>query len=287
MFSCVMRHNIRSARIDRLWHNTSHDRATHADIMMLSVCFFKLFTRTSIWHIWKASGAIAKQQRMANGPANRGSLFNVRHAVLHSLRRFLFICSNVLYSRFAIQYSPRRSPFAAPFAIRLVIRRAVRHSPRHSPRRSLFAAPFVIRRAIRYSPRRSPFASSFAAPFVIRRAVSYSYSPIFAIKTSLFNVRRAVSHSQIAIRQSPSHSPFAAPFAAPFAVAFQCPLTLSIDILIEIHEVYMNYLCCQCVDKVLWKLPTYEYDIYILAKASLFGNYPIIHCRQHGIFGLN
>ena len=138
---------------------------------------------------------------MANGPANRGSLFNVRHAVLHSLRRFLFICSNVLYSRFAIQYSPRRSPFAAPFAIRL-----------------------VIRRAVRYSPRRSPFASSFAAPFVIRRAVSYSFSPIFAIQTSLFNVRRAVSHSQFAIRQSPSHSPF----AAPFAVAFQCPLTLSI-----------------------------------------------------------
>ena len=134
---------------------------------------------------------------MANGPANRGSLCNVRRAVLHSLRRFLFIFSNVLYSRFVIQCSPRRSLFAAPFAICLVIRRAVRHSLR-----------------------RSPFASSFAAPFAIRRAVSYSFSTIFAIQTSLFNVRRAVSHSQFAIRQSPSH--------APFDVAFQCPLTLSI-----------------------------------------------------------
>ena len=120
-------------------------------------------------------------RRMANGSANRGSLFNVRHPVLYSLRRFLFIFSNVLYSRFAIQCSPRRSPFAAPFAIRLVICYAVRHSPR----RFLF---------------------------------------IVAIQTSLFNVRRAVRHSQFAIRQSPSHSPF----AAPFAVALQCPLTLSI-----------------------------------------------------------
>ena len=40
---------------------------------------------------------IEKPQQMANGPTNRGSLFNVRRAVLHSLRRFLFICSNVLY----------------------------------------------------------------------------------------------------------------------------------------------------------------------------------------------
>ena len=138
---------------------------------------------------------------MANGPANRGSLFNVRRAVIHSLRRFVFIFSNVLYSRFAIQCSPRRSPIAAPFANRLVIRRAVRNSPR-----------------------RSPFAWSFAAPFAIRRAVSYSFSTIFAIQTSLFHVFAA----PLAIRQSPSHSPFAAPFAAPFAVAFQCPLTLSI-----------------------------------------------------------
>ena len=150
--------------------------------------------------VWKASGDIAKQQRMANGPANRGSLFNVRHAVLYSLRRFLFIFSNVLYSRFAIQCSPRRSPFA--------IRRAVRHSPRHSPRRSPFAAPFAIRLVIRCAVRHSPCHFLF----------------IFAIQTSLFSVRRAVSHSQFAIRQSPSHSPF----AAPFAVAFQCLLTLSI-----------------------------------------------------------
>ena len=139
---------------------------------------------------------------MANGPANRGSLFNVRRAVIHSLRRFILIFSNVLYSRFAIQCSQRRSPFAAPFAICLVIRRVVRNLPRCSP-----------------------FASSFAAPFAIDRAISYSFSTIFAIQTSLFNVCRAVSHSHFTIRQSPSHSQF----AAPFAVAFQCPLTLSID----------------------------------------------------------
>ena len=103
--------------------------------------------------LWEASGDIEKQQRMANGPANRGSLFNVRRSVLHSLPRFLFICSNVLYSRFAIQCLPRRSPFAAPFAIRLVIRRAVRHSTR----RSLFAIRLIIRCAVRHSPRRFLF----------------------------------------------------------------------------------------------------------------------------------
>ena len=42
------------------------------------------------------------------------SLFNVRRAVLHSLCRFLFIFSNVLCSRFAIQCSPRASSFAEP-----------------------------------------------------------------------------------------------------------------------------------------------------------------------------
>ena len=97
--------------------------------------------------LWKASGDIEKQQRMANGLANRGSLFNVRRAVL-----YLFLkCSlfKVRYSRFAIQCSPRRSPFAALFAIRLVIRRAVRHSPRRSPFASSIAEPFAIRRAIR------------------------------------------------------------------------------------------------------------------------------------------
>ena len=130
---------------------------------------------------------------MANSPANRGSLFNVRRAVLHLLLRFPFIVSNVLYSRFAIQWSPRRSQFAAPFAICIVIRRAIRNWPR-----------------------RSPFASSFAATFAIRRAVSNSFSLIFAIQTSLFNVRRAVSHSHSpfanrrairrAIRHSPRHS---------------------------------------------------------------------------------
>ena len=84
-----------------------------------------LTLHTYIFVLWKASGDIEKQQRMANGPANRGSLFNVRHAVLHSLRHFLFICSNVLYSRFAIQCSSSREPLA----ISLIIHSAVRHSP--------------------------------------------------------------------------------------------------------------------------------------------------------------
>ena len=106
--------------------------------------------------------------------------FSIRCAV-----SYLF---NVLYSRFAIQYSPRRSPFAAPFAIRLVIRRAVRravrHSPRHSLRRSPFAAPFPIHFrysnfAIQCSPRRYPFAvrhSSIAEPCAIRRAIHCRFS---------------------------------------------------------------------------------------------------------------
>ena len=96
--------------------------------------------------LWEASRDIEKQ----------GSLFNVRRAVLHSLRRFLFciyIVSNVLYSRFAIQCSRCRSPFAAPFAssfaaqfaIRRAIRRAIRLvircAVRHSPRRFLFIFP--------------------------------------------------------------------------------------------------------------------------------------------------
>ena len=129
-------------------------------------------------------------------------------------------------SRFAIQCSPRRSLFAASFPIDCF------QCYLFKVRYSMFAVPFAIRRAFRHSP----FASSFAAPFAIRCAVRHSprhslrHSPrrflfIFAIQTSLFNVRRAVSHSQFAIRQSPSHSQF----AAPFAVAFQCPLTLSID----------------------------------------------------------
>ena len=116
--------------------------------------------RHNVSYLWKASEDIEKQQRMANDPANRGSLFNVRHAVLHSLRRFLIIFSNVLYSRLAIQCSPRRSPFAssfaAPFAIRLVIRCAIRLAVSYSFslfkfRYSMFAAPLAIRS--------SPFAN--------------------------------------------------------------------------------------------------------------------------------
>ena len=94
-------------------------------------------------------------------------------------------------SRFAIQCSPRCSLFGAPFPIYFLkcslfkvrysifaVRRAVRHSPRHSPRRSPFAAPFAIRLVIRCAVRHSPRRFLF----------------IFAIQTSLFNVRRAVSH---------------------------------------------------------------------------------------------
>ena len=119
--------------------------------------------------LWKASGDIEKQQRMANGPANRGSLFNVRRSVLHSLRRFLFICSNVLYARFAIQCSPRRSPchllrrslFAAPFPV---------HFPQFSLfklRYSMFAAPLAIRSSPSHWLFAAPFAVAFQCPLTL------------------------------------------------------------------------------------------------------------------------
>ena len=129
-------------------------------------CFTVRFYGT---HVWKASGDIEKQQRMANGAANRGSLFNVRRAVLHSLRHFLFMCSNVLYSRFAIQCLPRRSPFAAPFSIR----HAVRHSPRHSPRRFLFIFPQFSLFKLRYLMFAAPLAIH-SSPFANRRAIRHS-----------------------------------------------------------------------------------------------------------------
>ena len=96
-----------------------------------------------------------KTTQMANGPANRGSLFNVRHAVLHSLRRFLFFVPNVLYS--TVQGSLLN--------VSRAIRRAVRHSPRHSLT-APFAAPFPI-----HFPPFSLFKlrySMFAAPLAIR-----------------------------------------------------------------------------------------------------------------------
>ena len=87
---------------------------------------------------------------MANGPANRGSLFNVRRAVLHSLRRFLFMFSNVLFQ--GSLFNVRRAVRHSPFAIRLFIRRAVRHSPS----RFLFIFPNFrcSNFAIQCSPRR-------------------------------------------------------------------------------------------------------------------------------------
>ena len=141
-------------------------------------------------------------------------------------------------SRFAIQCSPHRSPFAAPFPIYFF------QCSLFKVRYSMFAAPFAIpvRHSPRHSSRRSPFAapfaSSFAAPFTIHRAVSYSFSTIFAIQTSLFNVSRAVSHSQFAIRQSPSHSPFAAPFADAFH-RLDCPASNAITRVIT----FMEYTC--------------------------------------------
>ena len=114
-------------------------------------------------------------------------------------------------SMFAIQCSPRHSPFAALFPISLfkvrysmfaalfAIRRAVRHSPRHSPSRS----PFL---------RHSPFASSFAAPFAISRAVSNSFPQfsLFKLRYSMFAAPLAICSSPFpnrrAIRHSPRHS---------------------------------------------------------------------------------
>ena len=112
------------------------------------------------------------------------------------------------------------SMFATPFSIRCAV------SYLFFPMFSIQGSLFNVRRAVSHSPRRSPFASSsesprrspFAAPFAIRRAVRHSprhslrHSPrrflfIFAIQTSLFNVRRAVSHSQFANRRAIRHSP--------------------------------------------------------------------------------
>ena len=103
---------------------------------------------------------------MVNGPANRGSLFNVCRAVRHSPR-----------------HSPRRSPFAssfaAPFAIRLVIRCAVRHSSRrfllivHNFRYSNFAIQCSPRR-YQFAVRHSPIDEVFAIRHVIRSRFSMS-----------------------------------------------------------------------------------------------------------------
>ena len=80
-------------------------------------------------------------------------------------------------SRFAIQCSPRRSLFAAPFPIYFV-------------KCSLFK--------VRYSMFAAPFASLFAAPFAIRRvicrAVSYSFS-LFKLRYSMFAAPLAIHSS--------------------------------------------------------------------------------------------
>ena len=117
----------------------------------------------------------------------RGSLFNVRRAVLHSLRRFLFICSNVLYSRFAIQCSPRRSPFAAPFA-------------------SSFVAPFVICLTVRHSSRHSLRCSPFAGPFPIHFPPFLLFKLHYSMFAAPLSIRSSPFANRRAIRHSPRHS---------------------------------------------------------------------------------
>ena len=93
-------------------------------------------TKTVHTRYGKRRGTLKTQQRMGNVPANQGSLFNGRHAVLHSLRPFIFI-----FPMFSIQGSL--------FNVRRAVRHSPRRSPRHSPRRSPFAAPIASRLAIR------------------------------------------------------------------------------------------------------------------------------------------
>ena len=127
--------------------------------------------RLSIEHdrIWKASGDIDKRQRIANGAANRGSLFNVRRAVRHSPLRFLFILSyicSLCNVRLAIRRSPRRSPghFQSFFPI-CYSRFAIQCSPRRLP----------------FAVRHSPLAEPFAAPFAFQCPLTLSIVNILAI----------------------------------------------------------------------------------------------------------
>ena len=116
-------------------------------------------------------------------------------------------------SRFAIQCSPRHSPFAAPFPIYFF------QCSLFKVRYSMFAAPFAIRRAVRHSPRhsprRSPFASSFAAPFAVRLIIRCAVR--HSLRRFLF-IFSNVLYSSSLFNFSPRRSPFASSFAAPFAI---------------------------------------------------------------------
>ena len=109
------------------------------------ICFHTLFPHTL--HCMESYG---KRQgtlkTTANGERPGESRFAIQCSPLRSpfAAPLPIICSNVLYSRFAIQCSPRRSPFTWSFIAPFVIRHAVRHSSCHSLRRSLFAAPFPV-----------------------------------------------------------------------------------------------------------------------------------------------
>ena len=85
-------------------------------------------------------------------------------------------------SRFAIQCSPRRSPFASPFAIRLVILCAVRHSPR----RFLFIFPQFSLFKLRCSMFAAPLAIS-SSPFANRRAIRRAIRCRFSMSPDAFH----------------------------------------------------------------------------------------------------
>ena len=90
-------------------------------------------------------------------------------------------------SRFTIQCSSRRSPFAAPFPIYFFkcslfkVHNTMFATTFATPFASSFAAPFA-----------APFASSFAAPF-----------PIHFPQFSLFKLRYSMFVAPLAIRSSP------------------------------------------------------------------------------------
>ena len=88
--------------------------------------------------------------------------------------------------RFAIQCSPRRSPFAVPFPIYFF------QCSLFKVRYSMFAAPFA-----------APFASSFAAPF----AAPFPQFSLFNVRYSMFDKPLAINRSPFANRRAIRHSP--------------------------------------------------------------------------------
>ena len=96
---------------------------------------------------------------------------------------------NVPYSRFAIQCSPRRSPFA----VRQAIRRAIR---------------------CRFSMSPDAF-HTFAASIAIRRVVLFPN-----VLYSRFAIQCSLRHSPFTIRHSPSHSPRLSLFNVPWRFSY-------------------------------------------------------------------